>query len=87
MRYSLLRVRVYLYSATPLLRSSQAIVDYGAATKEQVQHMVALALRMETIPTPSDAADALAICLCHLRQRQVEGVLAREISSPVRGLH
>ena len=56
-----------------------AIADYGAATKEQVQEMVKMVLRLDSIPSPSDAADALAIALCHLRQRQLQDVLGREI--------
>ena len=58
-----------------------AIADYGAATKEQVQQMVQVVLGLKSVPSPSDAADALAIALCHLRQRQVEDVLNREITS------
>ena len=58
----------------------RAIVDYGHATKEQVQKMVKVVLNLDSVPPPSDAADALAIALCHLRQRQVEDVLGREMS-------
>jgi len=43
----------------------QTVVGYGAAEKHQVQEMVRLLLRMKTIPTPHDAADALAIAICH----------------------
>ena len=42
----------------------QAVVGYGAATKSQVQHMVHVLLQLEKKP-PVDAADALAIALCH----------------------
>lgn len=56
-----------------------AIADYGAATKQQVQEMVKMVLRLDSIPSPSDAADALAIALCHVRQRQLQDVLGREI--------
>ena len=70
-------------AAIPVSRYSpaqvkRAIVDHGAATKEQVQEMVKITLSLDSVPWPSDAADALAIALCHLRQRQVEDVLARE---------
>ena len=58
----------------------RAIADYGAATKAQVQEMVKMVLGLEEVPSPSDAADALAIALCHLRQRQLEDVLEREVS-------
>ena len=43
----------------------QTIVGYGAAEKQQVQEMVKILLRMKTVPTPHDAADALAIAICH----------------------
>ena len=56
-----------------------AIADYGAASKEQVQEMVKMLLGLDSIPSPSDAADALAIALCHLRQRQLEDILDRAI--------
>jgi crossover junction endodeoxyribonuclease RuvC len=43
----------------------QTVVGYGNAEKHQVQEMVRLLLRMKTIPQPHDAADALAIAICH----------------------
>ena len=48
----------------------QAIVGTGAATKEQVQHMITRLLSLDGSPSP-DAADALAAALCHVNQRQV----------------
>ena len=42
-----------------------AITGYGSAEKMQVQKMVARVLRLDEIPQPADAADALAIALCH----------------------
>jgi len=44
----------------------QAVAGYGAATKEQVQRMVATQLSLAERPKPADAADALALALCHL---------------------
>lgn len=44
----------------------QAVAGYGAATKEQVQRMVASLLGLAEPPQPPDAADALALALCHL---------------------
>jgi crossover junction endodeoxyribonuclease RuvC len=44
----------------------QAVVGYGSATKEQVQKMVAATLSLPEVPKPPDAADALALALCHL---------------------
>ncbi len=43
-----------------------AIVGYGRAEKAQMQQMVKLLLGLDAIPTPHDAADALAIAICHL---------------------
>jgi crossover junction endodeoxyribonuclease RuvC len=42
-----------------------AITGYGAADKKQVQTMVARILRLDQVPRPADAADALALALCH----------------------
>ncbi len=42
-----------------------AITGYGAADKRQVQAMVARILRLDELPRPADAADALALALCH----------------------
>jgi crossover junction endodeoxyribonuclease RuvC len=50
---------------TPLA-VKQAVVGYGKADKNQVQQMVKLLLRLEVIPQPDDAADALAVAICHL---------------------
>jgi crossover junction endodeoxyribonuclease RuvC len=48
------------------LSIKSAVVGYGRAEKHQVQQMVARLLRLEEIPEPPDAADALAIAICHL---------------------
>ena len=44
----------------------QALVGYGAATKEQVQRMVAQVLGLGAVDGPPDVADALALAVCHL---------------------
>ena len=44
----------------------RAVVGYGRAEKQQVQHMITLLLRLEQPPTPFDASDALAVAICHL---------------------
>jgi len=46
----------------------QAVVGYGRAAKAQVQQMVKLLLGLDRVPTPHDAADALAIAVCHLHR-------------------
>src|SRR5947209_5585177 len=48
------------------LSIKSAVVGYGKAEKHQVQQMVARLLRLAEIPEPPDAADALAIAICHL---------------------
>lgn len=48
------------------LTIKSAVVGYGRAEKQQVQHMVTRLLNLAEIPEPPDAADALAIAICHL---------------------
>ena len=50
---------------TPMI-IKQAVVGYGNADKNQVQQMVKLLLGLDEIPKPDDAADALAVGICHL---------------------
>ena len=42
-----------------------AVTGYGRASKEQVQRMVQTVLGLADLPTPDDAADALAVAICH----------------------
>ena len=51
------------YSA---LEIKQAVVGYGRAGKAQIQQMVRALLRLDTLPQPADAADALAAAICHV---------------------
>ena len=53
-----------LYEYTPM-QIKQAITGYGKADKKQIQQMVKLLLRMEEIPKPDDAADAIACAITH----------------------
>jgi crossover junction endodeoxyribonuclease RuvC len=55
----------------------QQVTDYGGSSKEQVQEMVRLQLGLAERPQPSDAADALAVAICHLHQKHIETLLAR----------
>jgi crossover junction endodeoxyribonuclease RuvC len=48
------------------LTVKSAVVGYGKAEKSQVQMMVTRLLKLQTVPEPADAADALAIAICHL---------------------
>jgi len=54
----------------------QRVADYGASTKEQVQEMVRLQLGLPQAPQPADAADALAVALCHLQEMHLASLLA-----------
>lgn len=56
--------KLNIYEYTPL-QVKQAVVGYGRAEKKQVQLMVKMLLNLKEIPKPDDAADALAIAICH----------------------
>lgn len=49
---------------TPM-QIKQAMTGYGKAEKQQIQEMVRIMLNMKSIPKPDDAADALAVAICH----------------------
>ena len=57
-------LRVYPYKP---MQVKQSVVGYGNATKHQVQDMTRRILGLERMPKPDDAADAIAIALCHAR--------------------
>ncbi|HEX7474486.1 MAG TPA: crossover junction endodeoxyribonuclease RuvC [Dehalococcoidales bacterium] len=62
------------YEYTPR-EVKQRVANYGASSKEQIQQMVMLQLGLDEVPDPSDAADALAVALCHLQALHVENLL------------
>ena len=57
---------VPLFEYTPM-QVKQAVVGYGLAEKRQVMDMVRRLLKLKAVPRPDDAADALAIAICHAR--------------------
>ena len=57
---------VPVFSYKPM-QVKQAVVGYGNATKHQVQDMTKRLLKLAAMPKPDDAADAIAIALCHAR--------------------
>ena len=57
---------VPIYQYKPM-QVKQSVVGYGRATKHQVQDMTKRILRLNATPKPDDAADAIAIALCHAR--------------------
>lgn len=58
------KCRVPIFEYTPL-QVKQSVVGYGRAEKKQVQEMTRVMLNLEKIPKPDDAADALAMAICH----------------------
>ena|SRR5436190_8535681 len=60
----------------------QTVVGYGNAEKQQVQEMVKILLSMKTVPTPHDAADALALAICHFHHAGVQDRIKRSQKKP-----
>ncbi len=58
------RINRRLYEYTPL-QVKQAVTGYGRAEKRQIQQMVKVSLNLQDIPKPDDAADAVAVAICH----------------------
>ena len=58
--------KIPIYEYTPM-QVKQAVVGYGLAEKKQVMDMTRRLLKLKSVPRPDDAADALAIALCHAR--------------------
>jgi len=59
---------IYYYSPAKIKKQ---ITSYGQSDKRQVQEMVRVQLRLAELPQPSDAADALAVAMCHIQQRRL----------------
>jgi crossover junction endodeoxyribonuclease RuvC len=56
----------------------QAVVGYGAASKAQMQEMVRMLLGLAEAPHPDDAADAVAVAICHLHSRRLRQLIDAE---------
>jgi crossover junction endodeoxyribonuclease RuvC len=65
-----------IYEYTPA-QVKQRVTNYGGSSKGQVQEMVKIQLGLTHVPQPSDAADALAVALCHLQETHLDGLLVR----------
>lgn len=65
-----------IYSYTPL-QVKMGVAGYGRATKSQIQEMVKLILKMDEIPKPDDAADALALAITHINSKKGLGSFSR----------
>jgi crossover junction endodeoxyribonuclease RuvC len=62
------------------LEVKQSVVGYGRADKVQVQHMVKTLLGLQEIPRPDDAADALAIAICHHHSAAMRRQIDKQLS-------
>jgi len=67
---------ISVYEYTPA-KVKQQVAGYGASSKEQVQGMVRLQLGLSQVPQPSDAADALAVAICHLQETHLTRLLSQ----------
>ncbi len=65
------------YEYTPA-QIKQSVAGYGASPKEQIQEMVRLQLGLAQAPQPNDAADALAVALCHLSETHLSNLLSKQ---------
>ncbi len=63
-------VNLQIGEYTPL-EVKQAVAGYGGAEKSQVQQMVKTILGLDTLPQPDDAADALAVAICHIHSAKM----------------
>ncbi len=68
-------IPTYEYTPTQI---KQRVANYGASSKEQIQEMVKLQLGLAEVPQPNDAADALAVAICHLREIHLSNLLASQ---------
>jgi crossover junction endodeoxyribonuclease RuvC len=69
-----------VFEYTPL-QVKDAVVGYGRATKDQVQQMIRVLLSLDAIPRPDDAADALAVAVCHLHSARISALTSGMASS------
>jgi len=65
---------VPVYEYTPL-EVKQAVAGYGRADKRQMQEMVRMLLGLPEVPRPDDAADAVAVAICHLHSAHMRGLM------------
>lgn len=64
-----------LHEYTPL-EVKQSVSGYGRASKEQVQKLVQILLGLDFLPEPDDAADAIAVAICHLHSARLQAMVA-----------
>ena len=72
------RAALEIHEYSPRL-IKQTVVGYGNAEKHQVQEMVRLLLSLKSVPSPHDAADALAVAICHFHHSAFANRIARAV--------
>lgn len=70
---ALAEAKIKLAEYSPL-EVKQAVVGYGGADKNQMQQMVKAILQLNELPQPDDAADALAIAICHIHSSKMKAL-------------
>jgi crossover junction endodeoxyribonuclease RuvC len=68
-------IPVFEYSPAKV---KHAVSSYGASSKEQMQQMVKLQLNLSELPEPADAADALAVALCHISETHFSNLIGEK---------
>jgi crossover junction endodeoxyribonuclease RuvC len=68
------RLPIFRYMPTQV---KQLVTSYGRSSKDQVKQVVKLQLGVTELPEASDAADALAVAICHLNQKHLDEILKR----------
>ena len=68
--------KILVAEYTPL-QIKQALTGYGRAEKKQMQKMVQSILKLRDIPKPDDAADALAVAICHQQSRKIKQLIKK----------
>jgi len=66
-----------IYEYKPL-EVKQTVAGYGGADKQQVQEMVRMLLHLDHVPQPDDAADAVAVAVCHIHSAWMAELLASQ---------
>ncbi|MFC2037829.1 crossover junction endodeoxyribonuclease RuvC [Chloroflexota bacterium] len=67
--------RLPIYEYKPL-QVKQTVAGYGGADKRQVQEMVRMLLQLDGVPQPDDAADAVAVAICHIHSARMAALVA-----------
>ncbi|MXZ24431.1 MAG: crossover junction endodeoxyribonuclease RuvC [Caldilineaceae bacterium SB0665_bin_21] len=74
-------MKVSLYAPAQV---KQQLTGTGRADKQQMQQMVRLTLGLDAVPRPDDAADGLAVALCHLYRQKFRTVVFQQTGNPAR---